>query len=110
MNGPHRLLPWDTATSRVARFHDQSGMTFYTTVFIWARPDGVGKGEEQNGNHTALVDSITFAKVQEVLAKHDHYKKRTQRHDHLLHGLLYSLDANGPCLVTVQPSKRISYY
>ena len=64
----------------------------------------------QDGNHTALADSVTFAKVQEVLAKHDHYKKRTQRHDYLLRGLLYSLDTDSNCLVTTQPSKGMNYY
>jgi hypothetical protein len=41
---------------------------------------------------------------------YDHYKKRTQRHEYLLRGLVYSLDANSPCLVTSQPNKRVSYY
>ncbi len=88
-----------------SKWHDLFHNRFYLGKTGWGR-----RGEEQDGNHTALTDSVTFAKVQEVLAKHDHYKKRTQRHDYLLRGLLYSLDANSPCLVTTQPSKRISYY
>ena len=88
-----------------SKWHDLLHNRFYLGKTAWGR-----EGEEQDGNHTALTDSITFAKVQDVLAKHDHYKKRTQRHDYLLRGLLYSLDANSPCLVTTQPSKRISYY
>ena len=56
------------------------------------------------------LDSFSGGRSQEVLAKHDHYKKRTQRHDYLLRGLLYSLDADSPCLVTTQPRKGLSYY
>ena len=88
-----------------SRWHDLFHTRFYLGKTGWGR-----SGEEQDGNHEALVNSVTFAKVQEVLAKHDHYKKRIQRHEYLLRGLLYSLDADSPCLVTTQPSKGISYY
>ena len=88
-----------------SKWHDLFHNRFYLGKTGWGR-----RGEERDGNHTALTDTITFAKVQEILAKHDHYKKRTQRHEYLLRGLTYSLDADSPCLVTTQPSKRMSYY
>jgi site-specific DNA recombinase len=88
-----------------SKWHDLFHHRFYLGKTGWGR-----KGEEQDGNHPALTDPMTFAQVQEVLAKHDHYKKRVQRHDYLLRGLVYSLDANSPCLVTTQPSKGMSYY
>ena len=88
-----------------SKWHDLFHNRFYLGKTGWGR-----RGEEQDGNHLPLVDPITFAKVKEVLSKHDHNKKRTRHHDYLLRGLLYSLDADSPCLVTTQPSKRISYY
>ena len=89
-----------------SRWHDIFHNRFYMGKTGWGRYGG----EERDGNHPALVDPVTFAQVQDVLAKHDHHKKRTQRHQYLLRGLLYSLDADSPCLVTTQPSKGISYY
>jgi len=63
-----------------------------------------------NGNHEALVDPDTFARAREVLRKHDCYKQRTRKHSYLLRGLLYSSDADSPCLVETHPRKGISYY
>jgi hypothetical protein len=60
-----------------SKWHDVFHHRFYLGKTGWGR-----KGEEQDGNHPALTDPTTFAQVQEVLAKHDHYKKRVQRHDY----------------------------
>ena len=89
-----------------SKWHDLFHNRFYLGKTGWGRRGG----GERDGNHTPLTDPVTFAKVQEVLAKHDHYKMRTQRHEYLLRGLTYSLDADSPCLVTTQPSKHMSYY
>ena len=89
-----------------SKWHDVFHNRFYLGKTAWGR----NGEEERDGNHTPLVDPITFAKVQDVLAKHDHYKKRVQRHDYLLRGLVFSVDANSPCLVTTQPRKQASYY
>jgi len=89
-----------------SKWHDVFHNRFYLGKTAWGR----NGGDERDGNHTPLVDPITFAKVQEVLAKHDHYKKRIQRHEYLLRGLVFSLDADSPCLVTTQPRKKASYY
>jgi DNA invertase Pin-like site-specific DNA recombinase len=53
-------------------------------------------GPERYGNHQPLTDLMTFTQVKEVLARHDHFKKRVRRHYYLLRGLVYSLDADGP--------------
>ncbi len=69
------------------------------------------KGDVPNkGIHTPLVDPDTFAQVQEMLRKHDHYKQRTQRHKYLLQGIAYSTDAASSCWVETHPKKGISYY
>ena len=88
-----------------SKWHDLFHNRFYLGKTGWGR-----RGEERDGKHIALTDPINFIKVQNILAKHDHYKKRIQRHEYLLRGLTYSLDADSPCLVTTQPSKRMSYY
>lgn len=62
------------------------------------------------GIHTPLVSADTFARVQEMLRKHDNYKQRTQRHKYLLQGLAYSTDAASSCWVETHPKKKISYY
>ena len=62
------------------------------------------------GSHQPLVDQSTFAQVQQMLREHDCYKQRTQRHNYLLQGLLYSDDASSPCFVETHPKKKISYY
>ena len=101
--GHRSKLGWKISLSK---WHDLFHNRFYLGKTGWGRRGG----GERDGNHTVLTDHATSDKVQEVLAKHDHYKKRTQRHEYLLSGLTYSLDADSPCLVTTQPSKHMSYY
>ena len=62
------------------------------------------------GTHKPLVDADTFAQVQQVLREHDKHRQRSHRHQYLLRGLVYSVDAASPCWVETHPRKRISYY
>lgn len=62
------------------------------------------------GNHEPLVDEVTFAQVQQILAEHDKHRQRTRRHKYLLKGLVYSVDADSTCWAETHPRKGISYY
>ena len=85
------------------------GTIFHNRFYLgetWLRKEDI----PTKGNHEPLTDEATFARAQEVLKKHDHYKQRTQRHKYLLQRLLYSEDTGTPCYAETHPKKKISYY
>ncbi len=85
------------------------GAIFHNRFYLgetWLRAGDV----PVKGNHTPLVDEVTFSKVQEVLGNHDKHRQHVRRHKYLLQGLAYSLEADSPCWAETNPKKKISYY
>ncbi len=64
----------------------------------------------KNGGHPALIDSMTFDQVQNVMAVHNRFANRRRKHDFLLRGVLYCATCSHRLVAEKHARKHAAYY